>query len=62
MGWDDIEKLWNDSKIDGKESSISKDRVEDTGNIVDIYDIHTDKRTWSDVFQRDTIGIANVRL
>ena len=56
MGWDGIETLWDDSNIDGKESSTSKEHVEDTGNIVDADDGNTYGRTWSELVSRGMIG------
>ena len=41
MGWGDVEMLWDDSNDKEKESSTSKERVEDTGNNVDVNDRHT---------------------
>ena len=38
MGWDDVATLWDDSDINGKDSSTSKDKFQDTGPIVDVYD------------------------
>ena len=61
MEWDDVETLWGDSNINGKQSSTSKDCVEDTGNIVDVYYGHTYVSTWFDVVRRGTIGGGSVR-
>ena len=51
-----IETLWDDLNIDGKESSTSKENVEDTGNIVDADDGNTYGRTCSELVSRGMIG------
>ena len=65
MGWDDVPTLWDESDDKGKVSSTSKERVEDTGNNVDVCDGHTDMhadaRNWSGVVIRGTIGGSNVQ-
>ena len=43
MGWDDVEKLWDDSDDKYKVSSTYKERFEDTEKNVDKYYGHTDK-------------------
>ena len=62
MGWSNIETLWYDSNINGKESSRSKDRVEDTVNIVDLDDGHIYRLTWYDVISRGTLGGGKVQM
>ena len=75
MGWDDVATLWDDQDDKNKVSSTSKERVENTGNNVDVenghtyghayntYDGHTDghvdARTWSDVVSRGAIKGRN---
>ena len=59
MEWDDVATLWDNSNDKDKVSSTSKERVEDTGNNVDVDDKHTDRHaethTWYDVAIRGTI-------
>ena len=78
MGWYDVATLWDGSKNKYKVPSTSKERVENTGNNVDVenghtyghayntYDGHTDghvdARTWSDVVSRGTIRRRNTQL
>ena len=45
MGWYNVAILWDGSNIGDKESSTSKECIQDTRNIVDVYDIQTDGRT-----------------
>ena len=61
MGWDNVATLQSDSNINGKEQSTSKEYVEDTVNIADVYDGHIDGRTWYDVVMIGTIRGGNVR-
>ena len=65
MGWDNVAMLWDESNDKDKVSWTSKERVEDKGNIIDVYDGHTDGHTytriWSDVVSRGTIRESKVQ-
>ena len=66
MGWDDVSTLQDESDDKYKVSSTSKERVEGTGNNVDVDDgrmySHVGTRTWSEVFKRGTIRVNNLQL
>ena len=78
MGWDDVATLWDNSNDKDKVPSTSTERVEDTGNNLDVDERHTDRHadnvdhghteghadtcTWSDVVSRGNIGGRNVPL
>ena len=65
MGWDDVATLWDNSNDKDKVPSTSTERVEDTGNNVDVDDgntnAHADSHTWFFVVIRGTIRGRNVQ-